>query len=122
MAVSIDVDDDLIPFRPNLDPVQADIMVADALALAAQAAPCILDADFAYEDAAKAIIRNAILRWADVGTGTVTQLVAGPQQITFTPEGRRNLFWPSEIAQLAALCAAGVGRQAYTVDLIPEGS
>lgn len=119
MAVSIDIDDDLIPFRPNLDEAQAEIMIVDALALAAQAAPCILDDDFAYEDAAKAVIRNAILRWADAGTGTVTQLVAGPQQVTFTPEARRNLFWPSEINQLAALCQSGVGRRAYTVDLTP---
>lgn len=121
MAVSIDVDTDLKPLRPNLDSDQAEIMVTDALALAAQAAPCILDEGLSDNAAAaaKAIIRAAILRWADGGSGVVTQLVAGPQQVTLAPEPRRNLFWPSEINQLAALCSNGVSGKAFTIDTTP---
>jgi len=126
VAVSFDIDDDLVPLRPNLDSGMATIMVADALALAAQAAPCIDDDDFPFEAAAKAIIRSAILRWLDAGSGVITQLVAGPQQVTFSPEPRRNLFWPSEINQLAALCSDGVSGKAFTIDTTPpavvEGS
>jgi len=128
MAVSIDVENDLIPLRPNLDSTVAEIMVTDAIALAAQAAPCILDDDISDQAAAaaKAIIRGAILRWADAGSGAVTQLVAGPQQITFASEPKRNLFWPSEINQLSALCSNGVGGKAFTIDTTPpvvaEGS
>lgn len=124
MAVSFDVDEDLIPFAPHLDATKAEIMVADALALAVRAAPCIDDEDFAFAAAAKAIIRGAILRWNDSGTGQVTQLVAGPQQVSFANEPRRNLFWPSEINQLSALCATGVRGKAFTIDTTPaeEGS
>lgn len=127
MAVTLTVEDDLVPFAPNIDATKAEIMIVDALALAARAAPCILDDDFAYEDAAKAIIRGAILRWNDsVAGAAVTQLVAGPQQITFAPEPRKSLLWPSENAALARLCSDASSRTAYMVDTLPpdevEGS
>jgi hypothetical protein len=111
---------DLDPFA-EIDPVKAQAMIDDALALAARVAPCLTDAEFAYEDAAKAILRGAILRWHDAGTGAVQQQTAGPfgMQVD-TRQQRRGMFWPSEINQLQDLCRDGDTRgQAFTVDTTP---
>jgi hypothetical protein len=104
--VSISVAD-LLPFSPSIDSVKAQAMIDDALALAARVAPCINDADFAYPDAAKAIIRGAILRWDEAGTGAMQQQTAGPfGQTIDTRQQRRGMFWPSELNDLTALCSA----------------
>ena len=103
---------DLAPFA-DIDPAKAQAMIDDALALAARVAPCINDATFEYDDAAKAIIRGAILRWNDAGTGAVTQQSWGPYaQMVDTSKARRSMFWPSEITDLAGLCSdsANAGR------------
>lgn len=120
MAVELTIDD-LIPFAPNLDEDKAAAMITDALALAARVAPCILDADFEYGAAAKAILRGAILRWNDSGNGAYVQQTAGPiSVVTDNRQGRKSMFWPSEIIDLQALCDTGGGRVAYMVDMIPE--
>lgn len=112
MAVSI-TPADLAPFA-EIDPVKAQAMIDDALAMATVAAPCIRDDDFAYPDAALAIIRGAILRWNDASSGAITQQSAGPFQVTVDSNTRRNgMFWPSEIVDLGKLCAAS-GAASFT--------
>lgn len=69
---------DLEPFAPNLPEDRAAAMIADANALAAVVAPCIVAGDFQYQDAARAILRAAVLRWIDQGSGAQPALVAGP--------------------------------------------
>jgi hypothetical protein len=115
VAVSI-TPDDLAPFASiAVDKAQA--MIDDALAMAALVAPCINDADFAFNDAAKAIIRGAVLRWNDAGTGVLQQQGAGPfQQTIDTRQTRRQLFWPSEIEQLRKLCETSSG--AFGIDTL----
>lgn len=114
--------EDLAPFA-EIDEVKAQAMIDDALALAAVAAPCIHDDDFAHEAAAKAIIRGAILRWNEAGTGALSseQVQTGPYGHTVsmdTRTQRRAMFWPSEITELQSLCAGGAGG-AFTVDTTP---
>ncbi|GGF39083.1 hypothetical protein [Williamsia phyllosphaerae] len=120
-AVVFTADDDLKPFV-SIDGAKADIMIRDALALAARVAPCILDDDFPSPDAAKAIIRGAILRWNDAGSGSVTQKTAGPYGVT-VDSGRKSMFWPSEIKDLQRLCpgssTGGRGR-AHMVDMFTD--
>lgn len=107
--------DDLEPFA-TIETAKAEAMIEDAIALALQIAPCILDADFAHPGAAKAILRGAILRWNDGGTGAITQQSAGPfQQTVDTTTARRSLYWPSEIAALQKLCGGG-DTKAFAVD------
>ncbi|MGV0805805.1 hypothetical protein [Mycolicibacterium setense] len=102
-AVSIETDD-LEPFA-TIDPAKAAAMIADALAMAKLVAPCIADVDFAHPDAAKAVIRGAILRWNEAGQGAVSQLQAMSfSQMTDTRQPRRAMFWPSEIEQLQKMC------------------
>ena len=113
-AVSI-TPDDLTPFA-DIPDVKAQAMIDDAMALAARVAPCILAADFAFPDAAKAIIRGAILRWNEAGTGALQAQQAGPfGQTVDTRQQRRGMFWPSEISDLAALCSES--STSYTTSL-----
>ncbi|WP_234802098.1 hypothetical protein [Mycolicibacterium conceptionense] len=109
---------DLLPFSPDLDEDKAEAMIADALALAERVAPCIADPEFVYSAAAKAVLRSAILRWNDQGSGSGPALVAGVFGATPQNQPRRNLFYPSEIAELQALCGGGRGK-AFSIDTTP---
>lgn len=107
--------DDLAPFA-TIDPAKAEAMIADAMGMAKMIAPCIVTADFAFPDAAKAVIRGAILRWNDADSGAITQQSAGPFQQVIDSNTRRNgLYWPSEIAQLQSMCP-GESSGAFSVD------
>lgn len=92
-------------------------MIEDAVAMAARVAPCILSEDFEYPDAAKAIIRGAILRWNDAGTGAITQAGAGSfNQTIDTRQPRKSMFWPSELTDLQGLCNEK-SQQAFSVTM-----
>lgn len=109
---------DLEPFA-TIEAAKAQAMIDDALALAAQVAPCILDADFTGEGAAKAIIRGAVLRWNDAGSGARSSFQVGAVQEAYdTRQPRRGMFWPSEITQLQGLCSGGAAA-AFSIDTAP---
>lgn len=121
-AVSVLVGD-LTPFAPDIDAEKAQAMIDDALALAARVAPCITSADFAYPEAARAIIRGAVLRWNESGTGAMQSQTAGPFGVQVdTRQPRRGMFWPSEIQDLASLCANSASGKAFEVDTAPAGA
>lgn len=108
--------EDLSPFI-EIDALKAWAMIEDAMALAARVAPCIVEDDFAYPEAAKAIIRGAILRWHETGTASLN-VDAGSFGATY--QQRQGMFWPAEIAQLSALCGGGgASGRAYMVDMMP---
>ncbi len=111
--------EDLAPFA-EIPSAKAEAMIADALAMARLAAPCISDEDFAHPDAAMAIIRGAILRWNDAGSGVVTSSseTVGPFAVSqsYLQPQRRALFWPSEIEQLKKLCADSSSGKAFSYD------
>ncbi|MDX1879765.1 hypothetical protein SBE55_18310 [Mycolicibacterium sp. 141076] len=97
---------DLAPFA-EIAEAKAQAMIADALGMAAVVAPCIAESEFSHADAAKAVIRGAILRWHEAGQGGIQQLTSGAfSQTMDTRQTRRAMFWPSEIAQLQKMCAA----------------
>ena len=130
MAVFITVED-LEAFDPGIDPAKAEQMIADAEALAMLAAPCLKEPEFRENAplmaAVKAVLRGAILRWNDAGSGAVTQVGAGSfQQTIDTRTTRRSMFWPSEIEQLRSLCDTFNNVQsegAFSVDTaIAQGS
>lgn len=119
--------DDLTAFA-KIEAAKAAQMIEDAEALAVLAAPCITEPEFMLREdlvgAVKAILRRAILRWNDAGTGATVQIGTGPFSQT-TAQGAntpRTLFWPSEIGQLQELCAAFKGTvdddAAFTVSMI----
>lgn len=89
----------------SIDPAKAQAMIDDAEAMAALAAPCILSADFENKAAVKAILRGAVLRWNDSGSGAMQSTTSGPfGQVLDTRQDRKGMFWPSEIEQLQNLC------------------
>ena len=108
--------DDLAPFA-TIDAAKADAMIEDAEAMALLAAPCIAADGFAYGSAVKAILRGAVLRWNEAGTGALQAQNAGPfGQTLDTRQERRGMFWPSEIVALQSLCANNQGG-VYSVSL-----
>ncbi len=107
---------DLQPFA-SIDGAKADAMIADAEAKAVLAAPCITAVGFTNQLVVKAILRGAVLRWNDAGTGALQAQSAGPfGQTLDTRQERRGMFWPSEIVELQSLCADAQGG-AYTMSL-----
>jgi hypothetical protein len=108
--------DDLDPFA-SIDLSKADAMIEDAEAMAVLVAPCITANGFAQMAAVKAILRGAILRWNDAGSGALQAQNAGPfGQTLDTRQERKAMFWPSEIEQLQNLCA-DLGGSAYNLSL-----
>lgn len=106
---------DLAPFA-TIGLAKAEAMIDDAEAMAVLAAPCINDVGFAYGTAVKAILRGAVLRWNDSGSGALQAQTAGPfGQTLDTRQERRGMFWPSEIVALQSLCASRGG--VYSVSL-----
>lgn len=115
MGTFLDVDD-LAPFA-TIEVAKANAMIDDAEAMALLAAPCISTEDFAYATAVKAILRAAVLRWNDTGSGALQAQQAGPfGQTLDTRQERRGMFWPSEIVSLQSLCADSQGG-VYSVSL-----
>jgi hypothetical protein len=117
-AVALDISD-LTPFA-QIDSAKASAMIEDAIALAARVAPCILRDDFAYESAARAVLRGAILRWNEDGAGAVVQQSAGPfAQSIDNRQQRRGMFWPQEIEQLQDLCKGPENPGIFSYDTVP---
>lgn len=108
--------EDLKPFA-NIDPDKAAAMIEDAEAMAVLAAPCIAEEGFNNFMAVRAILRGAVLRWNDAGSGAVQSQTVGPfGQTMDTRQERRGMFWPSEIVALQSLCAGTEGG-VYSVSL-----
>lgn len=109
--------DDLAPFA-DIEPVKAQAMVDDVLALAARVAPCLSTAtDDGVIAAARAILRGAVLRWNEAGTASYQAQHASPPGYPVDPlRERRNLLWPSEIEALSELCGTPDAGGAFSVD------
>jgi hypothetical protein len=115
MGTFLDVED-LAPFA-TIDSAKAAAMIEDAEAMALLAAPCIAVEGFTYVAAVKAILRGAVLRWNEAGSGALQAQTAGPfGQTLDTRQERRGMFWPSEIVALQGLCADSQGG-VYSVSL-----
>lgn len=88
-------------------------LVGDALASAEIVAPCLADPDFQLHRAAKAILREAVLRRLDAGTGAVVTRSEGTgpfsKSETVDNRSRRSILQPSDIADLQNLCRSVSG-------------
>lgn len=98
---------DLTPFG-TIDADKAAAMIVDATAMATLAAPCLGDPDSLTDlqlSQAKAVLRGAVLRWNDTGSGVQQSQTMGPFAVsTDTRQARRMMFWPSEITALQKIC------------------
>ena len=114
---------DLSPLTSATDEALA-VMIEDVEALAVDAAPCLADPAMLTEaqaGAVRAVLRGAVLRWADYMTRDDRQMTAGPYSIGPAPGSsgeRKPLLWPTEIASLQGVCAALSGQVAGSVGQI----
>lgn len=104
---------DLAPFA-TIDAAKAEAMIEDAQAWAFAVAPCLVgDLTDVQLSAVRAVLRAAILRWHEAGSGAVQQQSAGPFAMSLdTRQERRGMFWPSEIKQLQDVCAGSSSQTA----------
>lgn len=114
---------DLEPFA-SIDAVKASAMIEDAEAMMLTVAPCLAPAppDELTDQqrlAVRAVLRGAILRWNETGSGAMQSQTAGPFSVQVdTRQQRRGMFFPSEIEQLRAICGAAAPSGAFTVDTV----
>lgn len=103
------VPDDLAAFA-DIDQAKAQAMIDDAEAMAALAAPCITDPEFVADPplagALRAVLRGAILRWDEAGSGAVQQFGAG----SFGVPGHAD-DPPGHVLAVGGLPAAGPVRE-----------
>ena len=114
----------------SVDVAKATEMIGDAEAQATLAAPCIITlhtepvgetADalalrLAKIAAVRSIIRGAVLRWNDAGSGATVQTQVGPFGQTISQAPRRGVFYPSEIGQLQDICKSAA--KSFAVDVV----
>ncbi len=121
MALTIITPADLAPFA-TIDTAKADAMIADAMADASRVAPCIDDDLLAAEKLPqfRSVLRAALLRWHEAGTGALQAQQAGIYGQTLdTRQVRKGMFWPSEIESLQAICKGDEDTSgAYSVDTV----
>lgn len=119
---------DLAPFIDvqALAPRRLEEMIADAEAFASAVAPCLAADDVTLSAAqaalVKAVLRGAVVRWIESGSGALQQQTAGPFSMTVDTRQRRfGMFTPDEESQLRAVCAAvsgGTEGSAFSFDTL----
>lgn len=73
--------------------------------------------------AVRSILRGAILRWNEAGTGIRQSITTGPfGETTDTTQTRKGMFWPSEITSLQGVCSNGDSGKAFSVDTVGCGT
>ncbi len=108
MAALVLTADDFADHDLPVKPGRLAALIEDSLATAVMHAPC-LDGELtdATAAAAKAILRSAVVRQAESGSGALQSETFGSHSYTLdNRQQRTGAFWPSEIAQLQSLCAA----------------
>lgn len=91
----------------EVDTDRAVALIRSVVARAAVVAPCIQDDDFAYLDAAKGIIVDVIVRRYLAYSAVPSLVSVSGRSEAIAARTPETLFWPSEISELQALCAAG---------------
>lgn len=106
-------------------------MVAGANAAASRVAPC-LTWDGSEEDKpepsedqlaeARLVLIGALQRWSEAGSGGVSQQTAGPFSVSTDTTRPRTGYrlWPSEIADLQAICSTDSSSRAFEIDTMPS--
>jgi hypothetical protein len=85
-----------------------EVMVAGVSATAVRVAPCLSDpVNVDARAEATLILIGAVKRWAEAGSGALQTQQSGPFSQTIDTRQRAGYnLWPSEIAQLEAICAS----------------
>lgn len=109
-----DLRDDL----PGLSQAQIESRIQEAVSIAALYCPALTREDFPHKDAARAILRRAIIYDEENKDERTQTQQAGSYQITkFAGQRSGTLFSPSQIEALKALQPRPVLPQAFSVAL-----
>lgn len=111
---------DLTPFA-TIDAAKAQAMIDDLTAEAYRVAPCLKDENNPSAEllaSAKAVLRQAALRWNDAGSGVKKAWTRGPfGEVMDTTQPRKAMFWPAEINTLLELCSPTKAGKAFMIDM-----
>lgn len=122
---------DVQVFDPQIDPAKCAQMIQDLTSRAIMAAPGLDSDDLTdvQRNAVKGILRTALLRWNDAGTGARTTRsvshTTGPygqtDSTTYEPLAAKSRLWPSEIEELRNIVKDAVPQKgkAFSINMIP---
>lgn len=100
--------EDLQAQLPDVPTDELQNLITDAESIAAVYAPCITSPTFKHKNAAKAIIKKAIIYdvEAQEDDSNVARQVTGPHQVEYRTPTRSGTFYSkAQIEALARLCA-----------------
>lgn len=99
---------DVAVFNPGLGQERAAARIRSLTARAVAMAPCLAGNALTDDqrELVRSVILDAVLRWADTGSGALTQQSAGPFQVSTDsrPGERRGAFLRSEVDDLTRVC------------------
>lgn len=111
---------DLAPFA-TIPADKAQAMIDDLTAEAYRVAPCLKEENNPGAEllaSAKAVLRQAALRWNDAGSGVKKAWNRGPfGEVVDTTQPRKAMFWPAEINTLLELCNPASAGKAFMIDM-----
>lgn len=111
--------DEVLLFAPTLTLEKAEAMIRSVRARAVSIARC-LNGDLTPDqvETVRAILLDAVVRWADAGSAAVTQQTSGPfTQTVDTRTDRRGAFIQSELDDLRGICdeVRGMSSGAFSI-------
>ncbi|MDN5725163.1 MAG: hypothetical protein L0G99_04415 [Propionibacteriales bacterium] len=104
----------------EIETARAEALIADAEALAVLVAPCLESDDFPHTAAAKAILRQAVLRRDDAGSGALQSQSVGPWSQTLDTRASSKILTADDERRLKALCPATGSGRARSIDTAPR--
>lgn len=99
---------DLKTFVPGLTDAMAQELIDTTLARLRRKYPCLFEPGLSEDDelTARGIIRDAILRRIDSGSGAVQSEKKGPFDTVYLPPDKRHgLFTEADVTELTSICA-----------------
>lgn len=115
---------DLAVFDEDIPEERAEAMIATVWARTRTLAPCLSEADVELNadqfENVKSVVRDVVLRWAELGTGVASSRTAGDYSESYNGGGSGGLFRPGEIRELQAVCSEvrRPTQRAYSVSLV----
>jgi hypothetical protein len=110
--------EEMTGYLPGLTPEEVAQLIVDAEAIASVYAPCIKHPAFRHKDAARAIIRKAIVYDVESQNANRQSVTTGPYTVSnFAPTRSGTFYSPSQIEALRTLCPQASTAGMYSVQL-----
>ncbi|WP_280507810.1 hypothetical protein [Nocardia flavorosea] len=104
---------DLLPFQPNITETMSGAMISSVWSRARKAVPQLTDPELSLgaddTELLRTVLRSAVLRWFDGGSGAVYQRGAGDFSETLRASGMGGTFTREELSELRSLAGLEPG-------------